>query len=389
MNRIYFVDFARSFAIALALFDHSMNDFAVWSGYSIENYAILKSITSSATPTFLLLFGMMLEIVYLKRLRKSGWRIVSEKLIVRSFQCYLGFFLTALAGFVGGLLTLKATFAAMIFVGNAHFGNILKLYTFMLLLAMPILWIRHQFGIAWVLVCGFGLWAFYPILNLVPHVNNSLSIFTSYFLGFGGMGGPSILNSISIVTIGMLAGKFAQEDRPRDFLKIIIVLLAFISLMAVWIYIGGWEELRMGIFQNIYRRNNHPAYCLFGISIALAVCLLFMILIPRQLEISGWKSRLLVFGRSSLMAFTTGNLVLNLTKTTIDRHEWNLLGPMGFVVLIFILLTLYEGYFHRIHFGPKIDHFLHLISSLFKIYYLRPFSNWILSLFGSKMKRIA
>ena len=114
-KRIYFIDFARSFAIMLALTDHSMNDFGVWHNYPQTTYNILKTFTTSATPTFLLLFGMMLEIIYRKRLVKEGMRKMASQMINRSFQCYIGYFLTVIAGLIGGLLTIKNSIAATLF----------------------------------------------------------------------------------------------------------------------------------------------------------------------------------------------------------------------------------------------------------------------------------
>src|SRR3982751_2835471 len=110
-KRIYFVDFARSFAIMLALTDHGMNDFDIWHKYSPKVFTAMKILTTSATPTFILLFGMMLEIIYLGKLRKSGLRKTASGLVNRSFQCYVGYFLTTVAGVIGGFKYFKGAIA--------------------------------------------------------------------------------------------------------------------------------------------------------------------------------------------------------------------------------------------------------------------------------------
>lgn len=347
-KRVYFVDFARSYAICLALFDHSMNDFSIWENYSFNQYAILKLFTTSATPTFLFLFGMMLELIYFRRLSEKGLEAIKPGLFKRSFQCYLGFALTSVAGFIGGYLTLKRGFATLLFAANNHYGNILKLYAVMIILAIPLLFFRKRFGIWPTVLLALSYWVLYPIYEHIDIQNGNIAIFMSAMIGVGKAGGPSVMNSLTLVTIGMLSASFIDRERRYNFARKNLLLLATLVLgILIVLYIVPWNEFVENYFTNTYRRQNHPIYYLVSMSLAVITVLVFSVLVPIGIQLKDWTKHLLVFGRNSLSAFTLGNIILNLIFLHITDYKFNLLAPLSFILIMYFSLFFYERFENR------------------------------------------
>jgi hypothetical protein len=328
-ERVYFVDFARSYAIFLALFDHSLNDFNIWHNYSFEQYAVIKLFTTSATPTFLFLFGMMLELIYLKRLKEKGLPSIRPQLIKRSFQCYLGFMLTSLAGLIGGYLTIKGFIGTSIFAVNNHYGNILKIYSIMIILAMPLLLFRRKYGIWLTVLLCCSYWLIYPFTNQVAFSSGNIGIFMSSIFGIGDKGGPSVFHSLSIVAVGMLSASFVDFNKKWNFptrnlcLLLTLVVLALIVLSNI-----SWNDFVKNYFSNTYRYHNHPIYYLIALILALIHVLVFSSLIPLGTQLKPWTKHILVFGRNSLSAFTVGNIILNLIFKQIETYTFNLFAPL-------------------------------------------------------------
>lgn len=371
-HRIYFVDFARSVAIMLAVMDHSMNDF----GMVPADTPLLKVITTSATPTFLLLFGMMLEIIYLGRLRKAGIRKMAFGMVNRSFQCYIGYFLNTVAGVIGGYQALKGAFAAAIFFGNCHFGNILKLYTVMLVVAIPLMWFRNKYGIGWTVVLGLSPWIFYPLFQYIPDFHNNVEIFTSYMVGIGNQGGPSVLYSLTLVVIGMLSASFISRENKKSFyVKTSAILAVLLVLVAIVFMNIPFEVLKHNHLNNIYRDHNHPIYYLFSATLGLAVALFCAILIPVGAKVSKVTYEYMAFGRSSLTAFTVCNVILSLIVVHVSQYHWNFLAPAAFVVLIFLVLQFYEKVYPKLAIVSTLQKMFRGLTVRYHWFYVRRLSN--------------
>ena len=94
-SRLHFIDFARTFAVVLALLSHSLNNTEVLDRMGADSLYITlhqavhpKQFTRIATPIFVFMFGFMIEFVYATRARDSGAASIQRRLRVRSFQCY-------------------------------------------------------------------------------------------------------------------------------------------------------------------------------------------------------------------------------------------------------------------------------------------------------------
>ncbi len=344
-ERVYFVDFARSYAIFLALFDHSLNDFNIWGNYSFEQFAMVKLFTTSATPTFLFLFGMMLELVYLKRLRKTGLPTIKPKLYIRSFQCYLGFILTSVAGLIGGYLSVKGAIGTTFFAVNNHYGNILKIYSVMILLAIPLLLLRNRYGIWFIVIICCSYWLTYPLTNEIEISHGNIAIFMSSIFGIGGSGGPSVFHSLSIVALGMLSASFIDFENKWRFQKMNLYLLfILLCLLGFVVYATPWNDLLENYFTNKYRYNNHPIYYIVALSLAVIHVLVFSAIIPLGSKLKPWTKHLMVFGRNSLSAFTIGNIILNLIFKRIEDYTFTLFAPLLFILTVYTILFFYERF---------------------------------------------
>lgn len=342
-KRVYFVDFARAYAICLALFDHSMNDFHVWENYSFEQYAVLKVFTTSATPTFLFLFGMMLELVYFPRLASSGLGAIKGKMIKRSLQCYAGFIMTSIAGLIGGFLTVKSAIGTAIFVSNNHYGNILKIYCILILAAIPLLMIRKRYGLKSIIGLSLGAWLIYPFTKDIVFQNGSIDIFMSTFFGIGRSSGPSALHAMTIVSLGMLSASFISFTKSRNFIRNnFIMLLLLLGLSFLFLSTMSWESFLDNYFSNTFRRENHPIYYTIALSVAVINVIIFSLLIPVSFKLKNKNSKLLVFGRNSLSAFTLANVILNLIYTYTRDGHFNILYPIVFIIVTYILIIFYE-----------------------------------------------
>ena len=101
-RRIVFVDAARGLAVALALYIHSLATFGAWYHLPRLGQALVRLVTSAATPTFIVLFGAMLEMVYYPGLVEGGRRRVRVRLLRRSWNCYVAYLAVVAASVVGG-----------------------------------------------------------------------------------------------------------------------------------------------------------------------------------------------------------------------------------------------------------------------------------------------
>jgi OpgC protein len=90
LSRLHFIDFARTFAVILALLAHSLSNTKVLDRMGADSLYI-KQFTRTATPIFVFMFGFMIEFVYATRARASGVTSIQRRLRVRSFQCYFGY----------------------------------------------------------------------------------------------------------------------------------------------------------------------------------------------------------------------------------------------------------------------------------------------------------
>jgi len=318
-RRIVFVDAARGLAVALALYIHSLATFGAWYHLPRLGQALVRLVTSAATPTFIVLFGAMLEMVYYPGLVEGGRRRVRVRLLRRSWNCYVAYLAVVAASVVGGRRGMLHGVAAALSLGDAQYGNILKFYAFALVLAIPLLGFRQRRGLLPTVLLGLAPWVAVAWLDRVswPPPSSDLSYLSAMLVGRPiGRSWISLLHSQALVVTGMTIGwslsAGSGEERGKRFRRTatLILLAALAASCAVVLAVGprdafgGYTTLR-------YRASHHVGYYAFGLVEATALLIGLSLLLPPRMAYRPGFAPFLCLGRSSLLAFTLGNCLLD------------------------------------------------------------------------------
>lgn len=316
-QRILFIDAARGLAVILALFGHSLFAFGPWSQLAKEQRIILSLFTHYATPSFIVLFGMMLELVYYPKLIHQGITSVIPRLLHRSLLCYVAYLVISTAWIIKNHLPLSNILTASLFLEKNTYTIIFKFWTIALLFAILLLIFRQRRGIAITIIVGSSPWLFLPVLDLIhwPDRSNPLAHLTSFMFGRPTQLSPiSLFHSTPLIMVGMLLGhilrKGIRENRWSLFYGTIglILLMSFSILMILCLKIPPMALLSW--YQSRLRYFHHIGYYALGLIEALIGLLLLSWLIPPKTQSHHKLRPLFVFGRSSLLAYTLGNLIL-------------------------------------------------------------------------------
>lgn len=332
-NRIIALDIARGFAIILALIANSIEIFGGWDTLVSGVATPLLVFTRSATPIFIILFGIMLELVYRRRIEAGGYPAVKHRLLSRSLQCYGGYLAIVAAVFVGGAASLSTSVRSLVFLAPISAGDILIFYTWALLLATPLLLLRQRLGLLPLTAGVIGLW-------LVPLVLNGASgtepfpYISSLLFGLGDKFGPSVLHGLTFITIGLLLGRMLRRGVTWRFYLASGGIFA-VSLLCVLflLFTTPFRELVLN-FANLeeYRYNNHIGYYAIGTTQAIAVITLFVYLFRHKISWRFTRSPIRLFGTYSLSAYTLGNILIYLADSAVE--------PLGYSPIILGLMIL-------------------------------------------------
>ncbi len=303
--RISGLDLSRSFAVLLAMLVHALVAFEVSVPFDL--------LFRVATPAFLIMFGVFLEIVYFRKYRAGQREAVERRLLVRALQCAT---LHTFAAIVLGMAenySIAYTFRVILFLGYTPFTDILKLYAIALLLAPALLWLRFRMPLG-LLLAGAAL--LHPMLAITPWPSGDHVGLTALGLLFGApsdAAGPSVIHAMILVLFGMLLGSFVkdrsggasllgrQARQPNAILFGLI--LAFASLAAIYP-----DDLLLRLSDMTLRNMNHPLYFLFGMIASMALIDLSMRLAMVMPDSA--CSVLSILGRTSLFTFGFGNAFL-------------------------------------------------------------------------------
>jgi len=338
-SRLDFIDIARSFAIILAIFSHALMYFHDWPEDLDGPSMLLRFIMRTATPLFFLMFGLMLELVYVRKASKSGLKAITRRLITRSGQCYLGYSLTVLAGFIGGYNNFDETILTLIFLKNSSLADILGFYSIALLFAIPIIWLRLRLG-RWLPVVLLALiWIGDYFLKQYTWMNfGTINEWAGMLLGTGTFRvGPSVWHGYTFVLIGMLIATSLSNWRDQglqSFYKVSCVL-SVIALGVIFFILNDATlpaVLDLYITYTAYRAHNHFGYYAIGSFSGIIILILIAILFPLNKAVPSATKKILVLGRSSLLSFSLGNIFLNL----IPASQSEVFAP--FAILLGVLL---------------------------------------------------
>lgn len=361
--RIIGLDAARSLAIVLAMSSHVFADVGLYAHMSEPLTRVAGFAFQIATPTFILLFGTMLEVVYRPRwTTRQARHGVAMRLLSRAFQCWVLYALTILTlTLTDDGYSVPYSTATILFMGNSPYTEILKFYAIVLAIAPILLWIRARTGLLPLAVAALACHAAWPLLSGLPDVQNDLGAPTpvaslvQFLTGFGDLplAGPSVLHGLTLVIAGQCLGRYLTGRSPAGstdpladpgFGRRVRALLVGGAGVAL---IGGLfvsVDVIDGLADGSLRRDSNPLYFATGILSATLMTLFFvwMIDIQKVGSIGAW-SQATFFGRTSMFTFAWGNVLLYL----VAPQPTDVTGAVGWTAALLAALCVMSLGFDR------------------------------------------
>lgn len=267
-SRIGPLDTYRALTVTLALLSHGLLEFNVSAVTNPSLWLVVRSVTRSATPGLLLLFGVMAEVVHYRRYREHGPATV-PRLYRRMRQCYLTF--VALSALVAVTRPESVGFAlrSLGFLTLEGYTVIFALYFLLLGALVFVLPLRHRFGFGGLAALVVAVWTISAlVLAHLPLANDTFKALADITIGRGGAWGPSAFHSLTLLVAGMAFGNALYTPEPRRDARILAAAFLVIALVLV-----GREMTITGVrgfFEGItdlskYRAHNSPVYYAYGI----------------------------------------------------------------------------------------------------------------------------
>lgn len=342
-SRVLYVDWARGFAIGLALFSHLMLAQNSWESLADESPVLyaLRVLTRAATPTFILLFGVSLEFAYVRRWASSP-KVVRRRLLQRALKCYGALVLLAAAAWLGGLISFPQAVLGAGLVEPVPNANIFLFYAAGMVFALGLVPLRIAIGILPTLAITLAWWPIAALLNTLIDVPPALGAVTSRIIGIGDGGGPSVLHALPLVVVGMAIGQLIRSPKDRS-----ARIAAGVALAAIFAgdIAAVFQDGPFGAVRNYtahYREVNSFAYFAIGATLAILILLAARTLEHRTRLLSRRKPG--PFGGHSLQAFLLGNVGVNLigTKLQPDSPYLGILIAALYVAVFWLIMKLWR-----------------------------------------------
>ncbi len=302
-GRIALLDTFRFTTVTLALLQHASQSVGVgWAGS--EAGLVWTVVTRGGTPALLIVFGMMLELAYARKLAQ-GWTVVIPRMLYRAVLCGLA-------------AILSLALAAL--AGRYNLGSILATYVFLLVIGIGVIGLRRRAGFVGLLLLVALIWLLDRLyLDATSPWPHPLAHLGGALLGWGNAFGPSALHGLTLVVLGMAlaAAVFAEEASGQALAALTAMLLVSAAVLLVDVAAEGPRALAVGLADfSAYRSGNAPAYYAFGACVAMALMgaavLLHATAPPRAGRLFG---RL---GSATLPYFVIGNTILLLPSFEAD-----------------------------------------------------------------------
>jgi len=354
MQRDTTIDTARGLALLLAMLSHCFIQFDVWSHVDDT----LRLLTRAATPTFLVLFGITLELVYVRKWRQGDPKRTISTLVARAVTCYVVFGLVTLAALLTGKLSFVSSAKAMLYLDNGRFGVILKLYALLFAVIPLVLSAYMRRGPATLAAIAATGWLVKFGLDSLDRFPDSFPLTVLFGTGTGY--GPALWPSLTLVVFGIMLGRIRVGKSPRRIITLIVAASAAVLVLGATDL--GIDALSRGITSGHLRADNHPYYFAYGGLAALAIVATLDVVrnSPLGRVIPSFVSTI---GRKSLFAYGFGNILINLLPTYKGSFEMGLLLSLAFMgALTLITLDL-----SRIK--PRLDYVGgHLLSAFMRFW---------------------
>ncbi|MEL0632581.1 hypothetical protein V6237_07360 [Pseudoalteromonas carrageenovora] len=297
-KRIVGFDIARGIAILLAMLSHT---------FTALNYSPAMEVNllvRSSTPTFIVVFGFFLYLLYYPRIVNNDFYYVRNKLWGRSLQCYLLYFFTcSIWAFVNDFSFIYFIRLTLL-LSSTPFTDILRFYAILFFIAPYLLMLlnsRYRLFLVPIIIIPHILVYFIPIptLDFIPY---GAYISTLLYGGGNVIAGPSILHSLFFVFLGVYIAKTFHGNSL--FNNKYILLLMILSLIVILIVPAPLKDFSSMKFRN----SNALEYFVYSAFMSLIVIELSLF-IAKNLK-GLFFEPILVFSRSSLVLFCYGNSVL-------------------------------------------------------------------------------
>lgn len=354
-SRIGPLDTYRCLTVTLALLSHALLEFRVDAVTNADLWLSLRSITRSATPGLLLLFGIMAELVHFRRYTEHRGQL-RRRLGRRLAQCYTAF--VALAALVVAcrpepLSYLLRSFGFLTLEG---YNVIFALYFFLLLALFALLPLRRRWGFGGLAAVVAGVWALDALVVAhLPRTVETLKALGDMTLGTGGAWGPSAFHALTLVVAGMAFGNVLYAREKARSAYVVAATLVLASMLLV-----GAEMVQQGIagvFRNIvtlaaYRAENHPAYYAYGV-LAAVVTIPLAYLVDAHVP-EAVRRRLHALGSMTFSYFVIGNALLILMPDHGVRSAGEATGLVGLYLVLSAALTLAWARLARVRWPGRV-----------------------------------
>jgi len=295
------IDAVRGLMVVLAMLSHSILQFH-------PDFRALVPLTRTATPGFVILFGIMLELAYMRKLRAGGApAAVDRRLIGRMVLCYLLFCLISLAAVVTGKLDLVQGLRSVTFVGAGRFGVILKIYAVLFLIVVLISpWLTRYGADLLIAMAALG-WLLRAVVDAGMRAAEIDIYAVSFVVGSGRGFGPAILPSLTFLAFGMALGEALSGHRGRARAAAGLALAA--ALVGLEVAGNGPRGALEALLAA--RWLNQPLYFAAGI-VTTSLYLAMAAWLWRRARVDPVSRGLADLGRQTLTVYAGGNVALNL-----------------------------------------------------------------------------
>jgi hypothetical protein len=310
-KRVDYLDLFRFLTVTLALVSHVVVRHSLYSENASEIGALLKSVTRAATPCLLILFGIMIELVYARKM-KSAPLECSVGLIHRAILCYGALLAIALLTFVKGSTGIDHLLKAPVFLSPVENSDIFKLYTVLLILTIPLVFIRLSAGFGGILLVAASFWCLdWLVINQLAALPKPFDGVGSLLFGIGEEFGPTVPHSLLLLTFGMAIGNLLFRSQKSKGAMLTAALLTGISLYAIGAYLHSLGII--GVASKLaalkeWRNQNDFGYYAYGMLVSLIIVavsyVLFLLLGHRLTRLPR------LIGCNTLMYFFLGNALL-------------------------------------------------------------------------------
>ena len=273
MNRVRYLDLYRYLTVSFAIASHAILSHGLILKLEPSAGLFLKSLTRTATPSLIVLFGMMVEIVYARKWdadRSSTLGALWHRVLL-CYLCFVGLALVEFAVRDGGLIRLAGSVTLVLAVWN---GTIFKLYMFLLAIVPLFLLVRNRYGATGLVIVPLAIFLFHLAaldpLPPLPKVGRHLG---GLLFGIGDTFGPSVIHASALIVFGMLLGAVVTgRATPQAKAGFAIMLCGSVGVLGYYIAAQGFmTSLNNVADYSQWRSQNHPAYFAFGMVVSVAI----------------------------------------------------------------------------------------------------------------------